>query len=99
MSEYMILSEYTKLSEKIKILHKKCNREFEMKANNFLHNKQNCPHCNPTKHDRKTDTEFKKEVYELVGDEYKFIEPYNGSLRRIKYIHNVCGKNKHNGTK
>ena len=40
---------------------------------------------------RKTDKEFKQEVFSLVKDEYVFLEPYQGAMNKIKVRHNECG--------
>lgn len=40
---------------------------------------------------RKTDEEFIKEVYELVGDEYEFLEGYINNKTPISCRHNICG--------
>ena len=40
---------------------------------------------------KKTDGEFIKEVIQLVGDEYSFLEPYSKSNVKIKVRHNTCG--------
>lgn len=40
---------------------------------------------------RKTDEQFKQEVYDLVGNEYVFLEPYRGALNKIRAKHNKCG--------
>lgn len=40
---------------------------------------------------RKTDEQFKKEVYSLVKDEYTFLEPYKTNLDKLLCIHNKCG--------
>lgn len=40
---------------------------------------------------KKTNGQFTKEVYELVGDEYTFIEDYVGSQTKIEVVHNKCG--------
>ena len=39
---------------------------------------------------RKTDEEFKQEVYDLVGNEYVFLEPYRGANTKIEVKHNKC---------
>lgn len=38
-----------------------------------------------------TNEEFVKKVYDLVGDEYTFLERYQGTHTKIKVIHNKCG--------
>lgn len=40
---------------------------------------------------RKTDTQFKQEVFDLVGDEYTFLEPYVNKRTKIRVKHNKCG--------
>lgn len=40
---------------------------------------------------RKTNEEFKQEVYNLVKDEYTFLENYVNSKAKIKVKHNKCG--------
>lgn len=40
---------------------------------------------------KKDNKQFKKEVYELVKDEYIFMEKYNGAKNKIKCKHNKCG--------
>ena len=40
---------------------------------------------------RKTDAEFKKEVFDLVGSEYEFLDSYVNSYTKIKVKHNKCG--------
>ena len=40
---------------------------------------------------RKTNDQFKKEVFDLVGDEYTFLECYQGASTKIKVKHNKCG--------
>lgn len=40
---------------------------------------------------RKSNDDFIKEVYELVKDEYTFLEPYNKSNIKIEVRHNKCG--------
>ena len=40
---------------------------------------------------KKTDAEFRKEVYDLVGNEYTFLDDYQGSLTKTKVKHNTCG--------
>ena len=39
---------------------------------------------------RKTTEQFKKEVFDLVGDEYEVISDYLGCDNNIKFYHNIC---------
>lgn len=40
---------------------------------------------------KKTQEEFEKEVIDMVGDEYTFLEDYKGVSTKIKVRHNKCG--------
>lgn len=40
---------------------------------------------------RKTFEEFKKQAYDLVGNEYTFYPPYKNMKTPIAYKHNICG--------
>lgn len=42
---------------------------------------------------RKTNAEFRKQVFDLVGDEYEFLEPYQGRKFKIWVRHNKCKRN------
>lgn len=39
---------------------------------------------------RKTTEEFKKEIFNLTGDEYKLLTPYVTSKTKVKLLHNRC---------
>lgn len=40
---------------------------------------------------RKTNEEFTQGIYEQVGDEYTFLEPYVNNRTKLKVRHNTCG--------
>ena len=86
--EYTFLESYVKSSVKIKVKHNKCGNTYEVKPNDFLNGKR-CPYC--FGNIKKTDTKFKKEVHDLVGDEYTFLDPYVNSKVKLKVKHNTCG--------
>lgn len=47
-SEYELVSKYTRMSDKVEVLHKKCNKIFTPSANNMIqenNNKKGCRHC------------------------------------------------------
>ncbi|MCD3216889.1 hypothetical protein G8S55_06425 [Clostridium botulinum C] len=89
--EYTVLGEYTGWKNEILIQHNsnECNHHvFSVSPNSFLHNNVRCKKC----YSRfKTDKQFKKEVYELVGNEYTVIEKYISNRTKIKMRHN-CKK-------
>lgn len=73
----------------------KCGRQFKTSFSNFKSaNKRQCNDCgrkNIGIQLRKTNREFIQEVFDLVGDEYKFLEEYTNSKAKIKCRHNTCG--------
>lgn len=87
--EYSVLGEYIENSEKIKIKHNSCEHVFNMLPSNFLFG-QRCPQCMRPNYNKDT-KQFKQEVYELVGDEYEFLEEYENSQTKIRCRHNSCG--------
>lgn len=88
--EYLVLSSYINRREKIKLKHIKCNFEFEIYPYNFLNSTVcSCPKCN-NQMTVTTDT-FKKEVFDLVGDEYSVLGEYHSAHSKILLKHNSCG--------
>lgn len=83
--EYRFLEEYETGIDKIKCVHSVCDYKWKIRPNNFLTGAR-CPKCFGTP--KKTDTEFKKEIYGLVKDEYIFFEKYKGSHDKILVRHN-----------
>ena len=88
--EYEVLGEYTKASNKIKMKHNKCGHEWDVIASGFINNGTRCPKCNLSNRALSAD-EFKKEVHELVGDEYEVLGEYVNRNTHIKIKHNKCG--------
>lgn len=95
--EYTVLGEYINERTKVKIRHNKCGNVYKVIPSNFLRGNR-CPKCQAKVHDNKirgrlkyTDDEFKQDIYNLVGDEYTFLEKYQGYTKKLKVKHNVCG--------
>lgn len=86
----------------IEILHNKCGKTFKTTPYNFLRKKNkdgsigcNCSNCikeRVIKERTKTTEEYKKEVKELVGDEYLVKGDYIKNSIKIPMLHTVCGK-------
>lgn len=71
-----------------------CGNDFSQRASNALLG-VGCPKCGYRSIGdklRKTNEEFKKEVFELVGDEYQLLEEYKRDNEKIKTLHKTCGK-------
>lgn len=87
--EYSVLGEYMGNKEKILMRHNVCNHEYEVTPSNFLSNKRRCPKCFGSK--KKTTEEFKKEVYNLVENDYLVLGQYINNSEKIKMKHVNCG--------
>ena len=92
--EYTFLDVYTNSSTKIRVKHNKCGNIYEVTPNHFLRGIR-CSYCSAKasgKARRKTDAQFKKEIFDLVGNEYTFLDPYQGVLTKIRVRHNKCNE-------
>ena len=85
-----VLGHYVNGTTPIKIQHK-CGAVYENRPINILRSrKAACPKC-VIKRPSKTDAQFKKEVRNLAGDEYTFLDPYKTARTNIRCRHNKCG--------
>lgn len=77
------------------LLRCECGNKYFISFDKFKHqNKRQCNECgNKVIGEclRKTNEQFVKEVYDLVGDEYNVISVYKSSKDRVKIKHNKCG--------
>lgn len=94
-NEYVVLGEYKNNRTKINIRHnvKDCNYfEYLVEPKSFLGGNR-CPECSKkiVRKKPKTTKQFKKELYDLVGDEYTLKGEYNGATKKLKLEHK-CGK-------
>lgn len=97
-SEYTLLTmdEIHSLKSPLIMKHERCGRTFETTYGRFFGKKEyhlgnRCPFCSHG-HIRKTLDEYKKDVYDLVGDEYTVIgSEYKGNKVPIEMLHNRCG--------
>ncbi|KAF6620426.1 DUF2726 domain-containing protein [Paenibacillus sp. EKM102P] len=87
-SEYSLVSEYTGAFDKISVLHHKCGNVQQVRLGHFIDGRR-CPICK--KSNRKTNETFKKEVYELTGRHYVFLEKYVTNEHKLKVKHMDCG--------
>lgn len=91
--EYVFLDTYVNNKTKLKVKHNKCGNVYEVKPGNFFTGKR-CPYCYAEAKGedlRKTDKQFKQEIFDLVGNEYTFLDPYVNAKTKIKVKHNKCG--------
>ncbi|MEI4827996.1 hypothetical protein WAX78_00715 [Bacillus sp. FJAT-53711] len=89
--EYEVLGEYITAHIPILIRHITCldggTHEYPIKPNAFLSGSR-CPKCYGTP--MKTDEEFKKDVYDLVGEEYIVLSEYQGNKKEVQMKHVYC---------
>lgn len=89
LNEYELIGEYVNAKTRVAIRHLKCGsiRKLFPVA---IKRGDGCGKCSKT--NAYTPDEFKKLVYEKLGDEYTLLEDYKGALKRIRVRHNKCGK-------
>ena len=91
--EYTFLDQYINNRTKLKVKHETCDNVYKVEPEKSL-NGQRCSTClqhfKIIKTTRKTNEQFLKEVFQLVGDEYVFLEKYDGAHSKLKIRHNIC---------
>ena len=87
--DYVFLDSYINRKAKLRVKHNKCGNIYKVTPINFLNGKR-CPYCNGSI--KKTDAQFKQEVYNLVGNEYIFLDKYVTNKIKLRVKHTKCGK-------
>ncbi len=87
-NEYEVLGYYIKSNTKILFKHILCGNEFLMRPNDFL-NGQRCPKCSRPNYYRDT-IQYKREVFDLVGNEYSVFGEYVYCKNKVLMKHNTC---------
>jgi hypothetical protein len=88
--EFEILEEPNSGKEKVNILHKKCGNILKMTLNNHINHKNGCRIC--SKYSLKDNQHWLFKSYELWGDDYSISEEVNNVHKKVKILHNICGK-------
>ena len=89
--EYSVLGQYLNSTSKITHRHNGCGHEWEVSPNVFVNIGSRCPLCFGKSESMSREL-FPRKVFELVGDEYTFLENYKGSHTKITVRHNrSCG--------
>lgn len=86
--EYTFLDSYVNNKTKLRVKHNVCGNVYKVRALSFLEGSR-CPYCAGLV--KKTDKQFRQEVYDLVGDEYKFLDSYVNTKTKLRVCHNECG--------
>lgn len=87
--KFTLLGKYKNKVTKVKTKCNVCNYIWDASMEN-LWNGFGCPSC--SNQVKKTTEVFKKEVFELVGDEYTVLGEYKNTHTPILIRHNTCGK-------
>ena len=87
-NEYEVIGEYVNARTKILMKHIKCGCEYLVAPSSFISGRR-CPNC--FKSVPYTTEEYKRKVFELVGDRYTVLGEYVNSKTKILMRHNVCG--------
>lgn len=90
-NDYTPLEEYKGARIHIKFRCNKCGDVFESTPDNIYNG--GCIKCGyeaMKKAQRKTNEYFLKEVFELVGNEYTFIDRYINNVSKLRVKHNTC---------
>ena len=96
--EFTFLEKYKGKDKKIKVRHncELCNNhEFKVTPNNLFSEKYICPECYNKIHRFKSQEKFNEDIFNLVGNEYTFLEPYIDDKTKIKVRHNCELCNNH----
>lgn len=86
-SSFEVRGEYINNNTKTTLYHKSCGREFDVTPANFK-TRGRCSLCNHAF--KKTTQGFKKEVSDLVGDEYLVTGEYVTAKSKISILHTDC---------
>lgn len=86
--QFIILGNFKRVNEPIKIQCTKCNEQREPYAKDLLKGSLRCRKCIILQNFNN----FRKQVYNLVGDEYKIVGEYKSNSTPIEMFHEKCGK-------
>ena len=97
--EYSVLGEYVNRSTKVRVRHNLCGNEFDVVPYYLIIGSAKCSCLRKTTKGRKINThphtrtteDYKKMVFDIVGDEYTVLGEYINSSTKILMRHNVCG--------
>lgn len=85
--DYEVLGEYVNYQTPIKMRHTFCNHIYYPRPNDIIYDNNKCPKC--AGNIKKTTEQFKKEVFDIFGNEYVVMSEYVNSNTDIIIKHNV----------
>ena len=70
----------------LRLHHKECGSEFTIRYNRFIRH----PRCKTCETLVKSEQDFRKEIYDLVGEEYDLVGNYKDRKTDVQILHTVC---------
>lgn len=90
-NEFELLSPYTRNSDKVKLLHKKCGKIIEKQASKMINaHPEGCYYCNG-KNRWKTTKSFQQELDERFPNKYTVLGEYVRARQKLLVRNNFCG--------
>ena len=86
---YILKGEYVKYNERIDTLCKACGNVFGLSPHRFIVRNNGCPYC--TGNAGRDSKWLADKTFEVVGDEFTFLDEYKGSTKKHRIRHNPCG--------
>jgi predicted nucleic-acid-binding Zn-ribbon protein len=90
--EYSVLGKYVNNNTKIQMKHMSCDNIYTVRPADFLRGRR-CPKCSKEEQNRKqtkTQSQFIKEVFDIVGNEYIVLSEYKSTHTKLNIKHNIC---------
>lgn len=92
--EYILVGDFKGVEVPVELIHTPCGNTVTPRPSNLRTSGKGCKHCGrklASKNKMLTNDEFVRRVYEQVGDEYTFNEPYKRYNAKHSLTHNECG--------
>ena len=86
---YILKGEYVKYNERIDTLCKACGNVFKLSPDRFIVRNHGCPYC--AGNAGRNSKWLAEKTFEVVGDEFTFLDEYKGSTKNHRIRHNPCG--------
>lgn len=90
--EYILLGDYVDQFTKIEILHTPCKNQYFITPKEFKAGRQRCSICKKKDELKEKDKNFKEYVFKHGKGDYEVVDIYKGNSKKIKILHNKCGK-------
>lgn len=85
--EFEIVRGYCRQTDSIEVKHKDCGRTHQRQVGSLYN--ITCKHCFKLSI-TKTQEQFEKDIYDLVGDEYKVASEYTRANELVSFYHSKC---------